>query len=228
VEKQIAAAIWNNVALCDAVCHLHNNNPTCVETGLWRTLMPAPPYFPDVITLDRAVTSHQVGTLLADTGGRSVKDSYATLDLVPFGFSPLFSASWIRRERSRLNLPPVMVWSKVESRGEFEFWRSIHGSAGSIPAQLLSDPGFAVFLGRDESGRRAGFIANRSHDVVGVSNVFAGDLPLDQVWREVAALLASQYPGRDAVGYEAGEALAAASDAGFAAIGPLTVWKRDI
>ena len=73
---------------------------------LWRTLMPAPPYFPDVITLDRAVTSHQVGTLLADTGGRSVKDSYAVLDLAPFGFSPLFSASWIRRERSRLNLPP--------------------------------------------------------------------------------------------------------------------------
>jgi hypothetical protein len=227
VEKQVAAAIWNNVALCDAVCHLHNNS-TCVESRFWRTLTPAPPYFPDLITIHPAATSHQVGTLLADTGGRSVKDSYATLDLAPFGFSPLFTANWIRRERSRLNLPPVMVWSKVESRGEFEFWRSIHGSAGSIPPQLLSDPGFSVFLGRDESGRRAGFIANRSHEVVGVSNVFAADLPLDQVWREVAAVLATQYPGRVAVGYEEGDALAAAIDAGFAAIGPLTVWQRGI
>ena len=205
----------------------HGETDAFRNAGRRRSYADTPPYFPDLITIHRAVTSHQVGTLLADTGGRSVKDSYAVLDLAPFGFSPLFSANWIRRERSRLNLPPVMAWSKVESRGEFEFWRSIHGSAGSIPAQLLSDPGFSVFLGRDEKGRRAGFIANRSHDVVGVSNVFAADLPLDQVWREVAALLAIQYPGRDVVGYEDGNALAAAVDAGFAAIGPLTVWLRE-
>jgi hypothetical protein len=225
LEKGIAAAIWNNVALCDAVCHFHNNS-TCVEAGLWRTLTPAPPYFPDVITIHRAVTSDQVGALLADTGGRSVKDSFATLDLAPFGFGPLFSASWIRREHSRLGLPSVMAWAKVESRGEFDFWRTMHGSADSIPMHLITDPGFSVFLGRDDSGLRAGFIANRSHDVVGVSNVFAADLPLEQVWREVAAVLAIRYPGRDAVGYEQGDALAAAINAGFTEIGPLTVWRR--
>jgi hypothetical protein len=225
METRLAAAIWNNVALCDAVCQLQAI-PTCVESGLWRTLTPAPPYYPDVITIDRAVTSEQVGTLLTDTGGKSIKDSFSALDLAPFGFKPLFSASWIRRDCSLLNRSPVMVWARVESRGELEFWRSLHGSADSIPAELLSDPGISVFLGRDDGGHRAGFIANQSGDVVGVSNVFATDIAPELVWRDVAALLAIQYPERDTVGYEEGDALIAARDAGFAAIGPLTVWLR--
>jgi hypothetical protein len=225
METRLAAAIWNNVALCDAVCE-SQGIPTCVESGLWRTLTPAPPYYPDLITIHRAVGSEQAGTLLADTGGRSVKDSFAALDLTPFGFNLLFSANWIWRDNALPNRPLAMTWGTVESRGDFEFWRSLHGSADSIPAELLVDPGISMFLGRDDGGHRAGFIANQSGDVVGISNLFATGIDAELIWRDVAALLAARYPGRDAVGYELGGDLAAARDAGFDEIGPLTVWLR--
>jgi hypothetical protein len=62
--------------------------------------------------------------------------------------------------------------------------------------------------------------------VVGVTNLFTKDIPLDEVLRDVAALSAHHFPSQPVVGYERGEQLDAALEAGFNGLGALRVWRR--
>ena len=77
-----------------------------------------------------------------------------------------------------------------------------------------------------EEGRVvAGAVATRSEQVVGVSNVFAaGGRPEDAAWPLVLEAVHRLFPDLPVVGYEHGEALAAALRHGFEPIGPLRVW----
>jgi hypothetical protein len=59
---------------------------------------------------------------------------------------------------------------------------------------------------------------------VGVSNVF-GDAAADPMtWRSIATVLGDAFPGVALVGYEVGDSLLAARNAGFKELGPLRVW----
>ena len=70
-------------------------------------------------------------------------------------------------------------------------------------------------------------MANRSDDVVGLSNLVVTTGSPEQVWRDAVPAITQAYPGRDIVGYERSEDLPAARSAGFRTIGPLRVWIMD-
>jgi hypothetical protein len=70
---------------------------------------------------------------------------------------------------------------------------------------------------------RGGGILSRGAEVVGLSNLFGS--ATDMVWRSLAAMAYEVFPGLPLVGYDRGNELAAAHQAGFETIGPLRVWR---
>ncbi len=71
-------------------------------------------------------------------------------------------------------------------------------------------------------------IANATGRVVGVSNVFSEGPGEDVIWRDLQAVVAQAFPGRELVGYEHGDPLAHALASGFSPIRPLRIWWREI
>jgi hypothetical protein len=111
--------------------------------------------------------------------GCSVKDSFDSLDLAPFGFRPLLRGSWFALARE-----PSPGWRAVEPAELDEWERAWSGSdpAGFFRPSLLDDDAITV-LARFENGTIvAGAIANRAAGVTGLSNVFGAD-----AWRAAAA-----------------------------------------
>src|SRR5947208_902068 len=93
----VAAA--NNAAWCAAVCRTFGF-ATFVDSDAWTSRVRTPPTYPDAVTL---VPELDVPGLLArvdGSGGCSVKDSFASLDLTNAGFEVLFHAQWIVRSPS--------------------------------------------------------------------------------------------------------------------------------
>jgi hypothetical protein len=62
--------------------------------------------------------------------------------------------------------------------------------------------------------------------VAGISNVFSSGLPQVQAWAGVRSAAAALYPRLPLVGWEDGESLDAARQAGFQVLRPLRVWVR--
>jgi hypothetical protein len=91
-----------------------------------------------------------------------------------------------------------------------------------FPASLLARQD-VFFLGRKAQGRFvAGCIANRSHDSIGLSNVFT-ETPSGNAFAEAAdaaSVLAGNVP---VVGYESGPTLDHAALAGFVRVGDFRV-----
>jgi hypothetical protein len=144
----------------------------------------------------------------------SVKDSFAALDLVPYGFHVRFDARWIAHEKARA---PATTWSRVTTVADLGRWKAAHGDSPAISAGLLTDPDVALLV--DESWTM-GLIANRSSTVVGISNVYG----TAAAWTEGAAAASGVFPGLPLVGWERGETLQAALAAGWDELGPLRVW----
>jgi hypothetical protein len=70
----------------------------------------------------------------------------------------------------------------------------------------------------------AGAIANRTDDVVGLSNVFAPEGAAARFWPGCIGTAIDAFAGLPLVGYESGGELAIALALGFEAVGPLRVW----
>ncbi|MGK5682589.1 hypothetical protein [Actinoplanes sp. URMC 104] len=210
----VRAAVRNNADWCAAVCRAHGIGFTFGPRA-WRGAGPTPPFYPEAITLTPGATAADV-LPAAVAAGYSVKDSFAALDLFPYGFTSLFDAQWIHRPAAPAEGPEA---ERVTTAAQLRRWRAAWGDEHDIfrPA-LLDDP--SVCLMAVAGG---GFALNRTGTVAGLSNVFAadpGDLPA--VW--AAAVAAAG--GLPIVGYERGDDLAHASAAGFRTLGPLRVWLR--
>jgi hypothetical protein len=216
----------NNAEWCDLVCRLHGV-PTAVEGGLWVARRRPPPLYPDAVTLRGGMSAAAVAAAVGDADEVSVKDSYADLGLAPYGFEVLFSARWIRREPPRMRAAAA-GWAVVDGRDELAEWCAAHGSAETFGPGILEDPSVAFVAARhgDDGRVLGGAIANRSAEVVGVSNVFTGPLPAAAAWADIARVVGSRFPGVPLVGYERGADLAAALAGGFADVAPLRVWVR--
>ena len=94
-----------------------------------------------------------------------------------------------------------------------------------LPA-LLEDANVAFFAAFDQQRIVAGAIANRTRDVVGISNIF---LPENDAIHFRAACLGSimdAFPGLPLVGYESDNDLAEMQSLGFESVGPLRIWLR--
>lgn len=78
----------------DIVCESHGLTQTSNE-NVWGLQSKAPELYPDVITSSRHATSEEVKDFIGNREILSIKDSFANLDMVPFGFKILFGAKWI-------------------------------------------------------------------------------------------------------------------------------------
>lgn len=188
----------------------------------WVNAEPVPRFYPNVVTLTTGeadiVEQRQTVRILLKShlpGRWAVKDSFNTLDIARLGFDVLFEANWIRQAEPK---PHMMIsglsWERAKPGGE------------AFPATLFSDENFAMFSGHRNGAVVAGGTLYHSDGVVGISNVSADVDEAPAVWRDLAALAASTFPGVPLVGYESGDELKSARKAGFEAGDPLRIWVK--
>jgi hypothetical protein len=233
--------VANNAAWCDAVCRSHGY-PGEFTARTWLSPRHDLPFYPNAITLGPDATA--ADTQAARDPGRAygVKDSFARLDLAAEGLTPLFDADWVAwdpalPERLSPERPSVagLRWQAVHETAGLARWEAAWAAGGDVtglfrPA-LLADPGCAIMGCYRDGALAGGAIAYTAAGVTGISNMFTASLP-DGVpapatlWRSALRAAAALRPGSPVVGYEHGENLAAAREAGGQVLGPLRVWTR--
>jgi hypothetical protein len=127
-------------------------------------------------------------------------------------------------------------WSRISSSIKLTRWEAAWssdsrnsdtlGRPAHFPVSLLDDPNIAFFAGTQGTEIVAGGIANRTGDVVGLSNIFATRGEAVEVWNGLVGNTWKVFPDLPQVGYERGPDLAAALKCGFTPIGSLRVWIR--
>ena len=213
-------AARNNAEWCDLVCRTHGIE-TAFTPHVWVALHRSPPFYPDAVTLSPLASVDEVLSRIDTSAGCSVKDSFATLDLTKHGFRVLFEAEWIHRPAAAPSRAPM--WTLLRKASDLQAWE-----AGDVllPA-LLDNTDVAVMAYYRGDTVVSGAIANRTGRIIGLSNVFTTTADIDGTWAGAVNAVAVHFPGLQVVGYEHGDALAAARRAGFAGTGPLRVWTKD-
>ena len=239
--EQIILAARNNALWCDTICRSHGLVAEFYEP-IWLVRGDAPRFYPNAVTLTTDDVQAQLGYLpgLIDAGpavGLAVKDSFATLDLAPLGFHVLFEAQWLWRPAGLALLGPGLFslhWARVRDEAGLADWELAW--AGDDPGDqprlflpaLLSDTTVAFLAAYVDERIVGGAIANRTGDVVGISNVFAPDGHGERIWAGCVAAANHIFPGLPLVGYERGDDLALAQAVGFEALAPLRVWIKSV
>ena len=225
MDARLRSAVDASVGWYDDLCALHGVGSTLTD-GLWSALGPPPPLHSDAVVVEPEVSADAVLARLDGRDRCGVKDSFATMDLSGEGMSLLFSATWIHREAGPDRRPGACAaWLPVTGAGELAEWTARHDTRDVLLPPLLRRAHFRI-LARRAGGRIvAGAVARLGSGVVDASNVYA--VPGHRVdWAELAGAVGAFFPGRPLVGYERGDALAAAVDGGFAPVGDLRVWVR--
>jgi hypothetical protein len=181
--------------------------------------------YPDAVTLTDDVAPGELLPRVDTSGGCSVKDSFASLDLAGDGFDVLFDAEWIYREPGLPESDDLLRWSVVRTPAGLTAWGAAHGGGDVLGAALLDDPAIVVVVGHDGHDMVAGAVGNHSGSVVGVSNVFT-TADVDQTWAGAVGAISACFPDLPLVGYEEGGSLRAAHRAGFVSVGPLRIWLK--
>jgi hypothetical protein len=221
------AAADNNARWCDLVCRAHGA-ATSFHPHAWVSATRSPPAYPDAVTLAQEVDAAQLLAQVDASGGCSVKDSLASLDLSGSGFTVLFEARWFYRPAdSKLTAPAWPRWDAVRSPDALGGWAAAHGGGDVFRPALLEDPTVVFLAATDrDAALVAGAVGNRTGAVVGVSNLFTVGADPVAVWLGAATALSSRFPGLPLVGYEHGDDLTAAHAAGFVDSGDLRVWLK--
>ena len=244
IEAKVIQAVQNNSQWCDAICRSHGV-PGEFHEAYWINHGEVPPYTSKLIAL--AGSAHAATQLAAvqsliisePESFFSVKDAFQCLDLAPLGFGVLFDAMWIYwTPGSAFHVDPAerLEWSVVEDSvalGDWErAWRgspanaTVAGSPSVFLPTLLQEPRLHFLAGKRDDITVASAALNRTGDVVGLSNVFSGIAGVGPLFPGCARLAQELYPGIPIVGYERGDDLVAAENAGFARVHGLTVWRR--
>jgi hypothetical protein len=230
-EALLHAAVSNNARWCDAVCRSHGY-PGEFTGRLWISARHTLPFYPNAITLSPDITAVETTAGQDPTRPYSVKDSFARLDLAPEGLTLLFDAEWIA-----LTLAPDgpaagddLSWDAVTDPGELVRWEAAWADGGDVIGlfrlALLADPHCAILACRRDHVLTGGATVYTTDGVSGILNVFKSGSDAGALWVSAARAVAALRPGLPIVGYEHGEDLAAAGQAGFRVIGPLRVWAR--
>jgi hypothetical protein len=237
-------AARNNAIWCDIVCSAHGI-PGEFYDSLWLNRRPIPRFYPNVVTLtDQQDAATQIAYIQALAtsnlrGGWGIKDSFSSLALADLGFQLLFEASWLWRSPFTITtyLPDTRIrWSLVKTATELVEWETAwshdagNGSSRLQPClfvpSLLADQNIAFIAAYQDEKIVAGAIANRTGDVVGLSNVFTPDSESIQFWVGCIDAVQGHFPGLPLVGYEGGTQLTIAKAAGFEVVQDLRVWTR--
>lgn len=237
-------AVANNAAWCAAVCRVHGV-PSHVADGVWRASGDPPPYYPRVVTLRPALAASRVaatvtgfdgaavtgldGAAVTGLDAAAVKDSYADVDLAPHGFGVLLDAVWVAREPvpAGWRRPAALGWERVSTEAALRDWCTGQGDGQVFPVALVGEPGVVVLGARRGNQLVGGAMVLLAARVAGVSNVWAAERWVGEVWAGLPGAVAEVGPGAPVVGYERGTALEVASGAGFHALGPLRVWRAE-
>ena len=233
-DPRIALAWENNADLYEIVFNA-NGLRYWREERAFVAMDPPPPYYSDLSLLPRADTSDALDAirtrLMRNPDPFSVKDGNNRLDLAPLGFRVLFDASWVRADADAISHADE-GWMRIETSPALEHWETAWNRGGS-PADrrifvpdILNDPRIAIFGRADGEGFLAGFIANRSSDCVGLSNLFGR--PDSEVIATAAALSSDFGDGLPVVSYSSGDELTAMMRYGFKELGPLRIWIKDL
>jgi hypothetical protein len=229
IDPRAVVAAKNNADIYEAVFVSHGLDFDRSDFA-FSALSKPPPYYANltILTPDRVedcISKIKVVARQFD-GAIGIKDSFCQLELVANGFEVLFTASWIWRSVEAQT--EASTWQRVESDTELQAWESAWNSDGSptpnriFNTKMLAMPEVA-FLVRKQNGKYlAGCIANISKDCVGISNVFCSSHQND-TYHEAAAAVAAVAPELPIVGYEAGEDLERACEAGFETVGGLRI-----
>ena len=229
IDPRAIAAAANNAAWCDAMCRAHGSIGR-FDADAWTSPVRTPPFYPDAVTMGSRAGAIQLLDRIDHSAGCSVKDSFATLDLAPFGFDLLFDATWIHRPPSATGPRSTssIRSSVVADTGMLAAWQSAWAgdekTSGLFLPALLVDPAVTMIAAFEGDAIVAGGVINETNDVVGISNVFAIHDRVDEIWATCVDWIAIAFPGRPIVGYEAANDLDAARSVGFDAVGPLRVW----
>jgi len=245
-DPRLRRAVDNNAQWRDALARAHGA-ATEQRDGCWINLGAAPPYTPQLITLEgeehapQQLAAIERVCALARAPGLHVKDSFACLDLAPLGFDVLFEATWIAsapdpQPPPATGLADSLQWSLVGNDAELADWEAAWRTTAEAIAELggyprvflpslLEQPGVQFLTGR--RGRELVAIAalNRSDRVVGLSNAIAREADSRSLFAGCRAIVRSLHPGLELVGYERGDDLIAAQHAGFTPLHPLRVWR---
>jgi hypothetical protein len=226
-DALLHAAVINNARWCDAVCRSHGY-PGEFGGRLWISAGHALPFYPNAITLSPDVTATEATASQDPFRPFAIKDSFARLDLAPHGLTPLFDATWIAVPTPAGGDEPS--WDVVTDPGDLVRWEAAWAGGGDVtglfqPA-LLGDPDCVVLACRQDGTQVGGAIAFTAGGVTGISNVFKSGSAEGPLWPSAVRAAAALRPGLPVVGYERGEDLAAARQAGFTVLGPLRVWAR--
>jgi hypothetical protein len=117
-------------------------------------------------------------------------------------------------------------WTAVSTGEEFAQWLQAGGLVDVLPESLLRERSVRVLQRKRANDLSAGAVLNRTGSVVGLSNVFTLNGPLDEVWADLVVLAAQEFPSCPIVGYERGEDLDAAIRTGFNDLAGLRVWLQ--
>jgi hypothetical protein len=190
--------------------------------GLFSAAGPPPPLHSDAVVVEPEVTADRVVARLDGRPHGGVKDSFATMDLSGEGMDLLFSATWMYR--AAVPRPTAQTgWTTVTGAEELAEWTGLHDTTEVLLPPLLQRAHFRILAKRIDGRIVAGAVARLGSGIVDVSNVYA--VPGQHLdWAELAEVIGGYFPDRALVGYERGDALAAAQDGGFLPVGDLRVW----
>ncbi|MDQ7248514.1 hypothetical protein [Dongia sedimenti] len=221
---RVAQAARNNAEWCDAVARSWGESGVFEDT-VWINRGAAPPLYPNAVTLAPIATPP--AAIAAAPVDFAVKDSFATLDLAPLGFAPLFEATWIWRDPQPVSGSDAATWRILRDTASLSrwdtAWRGDDNGPSPFRPTLLYERDHAFIAGEEKGRIVAGCVASRSAAVVGISNLFG---PPERSAGCLAAVQAFA-PGLPIVGYETGAALEMMKTLGFQALAPLRVWLRD-
>jgi hypothetical protein len=243
--SRVEQAARNNAIWCDTVCRAHGV-PGEFHDALWINRHTVPRFYSNAVTLsDGRAKAAQLAHLqaLLDSrlpGSWSVKDSFRELDLTALGFQVLFEATWLWRPASPAipqSVPAGVRWNQVRNASELAQWETAWNddpaNTSSAPQPrlflpaLLADQRIAFLAAYQGQVIVAGAIANRTGDVVGLSNVFVPKAE-DRAWfwADCIAAIQDRFPGLPLVSYQRGPELALAQTVGFEPLQDLSVWIR--
>jgi hypothetical protein len=215
----LARAVESNVALCEAVLAHHGVAGTRSPWS-WSTRDAVPPYYPSLVTCAPGRPTALLDEIasLPDASPRSVKDSFACLDL---SWRPLFDAHWYGAEAGHRGAPETGArFRRVEDADALAAWEADWQRTSPAPGwrifpdTILEDERLELY----RVDERGGLALNHAPDTIGVSNLFPSDPALH---RDAVRQAASLYPDRAIVGYGAHTDLL---PIGIGALGPLRVW----
>ncbi|SNY40853.1 hypothetical protein [Paractinoplanes atraurantiacus] len=226
MDFRLRSAVDASVGWYEDLCTLHGVGSALAD-GLWSSLEPPPPLHSDAVAVEPEVTADQVLARLERRERCGVKDSFATMDLTADGFDLLFSATWFHREAGPRRRAAPTAWTAVTGVEQLAEWTSHHDTRDVLLPPLLRRAHFRILARYADGHIVAGAVARLGSGTVDVSNVYA--VPGHHVdWQELADAVGAFFPGRPLVGYERGEALTAALDGGFTAVGELNVFTRGL